>query len=83
MSQRNVERDRLLKRIAEKRQKLEQRGDLNIKIPRISLPEDFNINDRSIFTLPPEVFKPVLASQHPKYRKKIAAQNKKGKQVWN
>ncbi|CAH2016393.1 unnamed protein product [Acanthoscelides obtectus] len=61
----DVERDRLIKKITEKRAKLEARGDLNIKVRRLSLPEDFNINDRSIFSLPPELLKPILASSHP------------------
>lgn len=78
MSGKDVERDRLLKKIAEKRAKLEARTDLNIKIPRLQLPSDYNFQDRSIFSLPPEILKPILASAHPKYRKKLAAEKKKG-----
>lgn len=75
---RDIERERLLKRIAEKRARLEARGDLNIKIPRLTLPSDFNIDDRNVFSLPPEILKPVIASSYPKYQKKVAEQKKKG-----
>lgn len=78
MSGREVERDRLLKRIADKTAQLEARKDLNIKIPRLQLPSDYNFQDRSIFSLPPEILKPILASAHPKYRKKLAAEKRKG-----
>ncbi|XP_050309816.1 dynein axonemal heavy chain 7 [Anthonomus grandis grandis] len=83
MSGKEVERDRLLKRIDEKKAKLEARTDLNIKIPRLQLPSDYNFRDRSIFSLPPEVLKPILASAHPKYRKKIAAEKKKANELKN
>ncbi|KAL1494839.1 hypothetical protein ABEB36_010366 [Hypothenemus hampei] len=76
MSGREVERDRLLKRIAEKTAKLEARSDLNIKIPRLQLPSEYNFRDRSIFSLPPKILKPILASGHPKYRKKLLAERK-------
>lgn len=78
MAGRDIERDRLVKKIAEKRAKLEARGDLKFKIPRLSLPSDFNISDRSIFSLPPELLKPILASHHPKYKKNLASEKKKG-----
>ncbi|XP_060516742.1 dynein axonemal heavy chain 7 [Cylas formicarius] len=83
MSGRNVERDRLMKRIAEKRAQLEARTDLNIKIPRFQLPSDFNFEDRSLFSLPPEILKPILASAHPKYRKKLETEKKKAKERLN
>ncbi|KAF7280376.1 hypothetical protein GWI33_006107 [Rhynchophorus ferrugineus] len=83
MSGKDVERDRLLKKIAEKRAKLEARSDLNIKIPRLQLPSDYNFQDRSIFSLPPEILKPILASAHPKYRKKLAAEKKKAAEQKN
>lgn len=75
---RDLERERLLKKIAEKRARLEAMSDLNIKVPRLTLPSDFNIDDRNIFTLPPELLKPVIASSYPKYRKKLAEQKKRG-----
>lgn len=79
MSGRDVERDRLIKKITEKRAKLEARGYLNLKVPRLSLPSDIDLNDRSLFSLPPEVLKPILASSHPRYKKRLAAEKKKGK----
>lgn len=79
MAARDVERDRLIKKITEKRAKLEARTDLNIKVPRLTLPTDYNINDRSLFTLPPELLKPILASSYPKYKKKVAIEKRKGK----
>ncbi|KAJ8926978.1 hypothetical protein NQ314_020603 [Rhamnusium bicolor] len=81
MSGRDVERDKLVKKIAEKRAKLEARGDLKIKVPRLTLPTDFNIHDRSIFSLPPELLKPILASSHPKYKRKLAAEKKKAAEL--
>ncbi|XP_045470082.1 dynein axonemal heavy chain 7 [Harmonia axyridis] len=73
----DLERDRLLKRIAEKRARLEARGDINLKIPRLTLPSDYNLDDRSVFSLPPEVLKPIVASAYPKYRKGVSSQKKK------
>lgn len=75
---RDIEKERLLKRIAEKRARLEARGDLNIKVPRLTVPSDFNLGDRNVFSLPPELLKPVIASSYPKYRKKLAEQKKRG-----
>lgn len=83
MAARDVERDRLIKKIKEKRAKLEARGDLNIKVPRLTLPSDFNIDDRSLFTLPPELLKPILASSYPKYKKKAIAEKKRCKKCFN
>ncbi|KAG5878487.1 hypothetical protein JTB14_010272 [Gonioctena quinquepunctata] len=77
MAGRDVERDRLIKKITEKRAKLEARGDLNIKVRRLTLPSDFNIEDRSLFSLPPELLKPIVASAHPKYKRKLAAEKRK------
>ncbi|XP_056634815.1 dynein axonemal heavy chain 7 [Diorhabda sublineata] len=77
MGSRDVERDRLIKKITEKRAKLEARGDLNIKVPRLTLPSDFNIHDRSLFSLPPELLKPILASAYPKYRKQLTIDKKR------
>ncbi|CAH1117610.1 unnamed protein product [Phaedon cochleariae] len=77
MSSRDVERDRLVRKITEKRAKLEARGDLNIKVPRLTLPSDFNIEDRTIFSLPPELLKPILASSHSKYKRKFAVEKRK------
>lgn len=79
MANRDLERERLIKKITEKRAKLEARGDLNIKVPRLTLPSDYNIHDRSLFSLPPELLKPILASAHPKYRRQLADDKKKGK----
>lgn len=79
MAARDLERARLIKKITEKRTRLEARNDLNFKIPRLSLPSDYNIEDRSIFSLPPELLKPIVASAYPKYSKKAAAEKKKGK----
>lgn len=78
MAGRNVERDRLLKRIAEKRAKLEARNDLEVKIPRYTLPSDFNLEDRSVFSLPSNLLKPIMASSYPRYKKNLAIQKKKG-----
>nr|CAI5858493.1 unnamed protein product [Callosobruchus analis] len=80
-SARDVERDRLIRKITRKRAKLEARGDLSFKARRVALPEDFDINDRSIFSLPPELLHPVLASSYPKYRKRLADQKKKGNRL--
>ncbi|CAH1102974.1 unnamed protein product [Psylliodes chrysocephalus] len=77
MANRDLERERLIKKITEKRAKLEARGDLNIKVPRLTLPSDYNIHDRSLFSLPPELLKPILASAHPKYRRQLADDKKK------
>ncbi|KAL3281625.1 hypothetical protein HHI36_004831 [Cryptolaemus montrouzieri] len=76
-SSKDLERERLLKRITEKRARLQKRGDINIKIPRLTLPSDYNLEDRSIFSLPPEVLKPIVASAYPKYRKGIPLQKKR------
>ncbi|CAH1130366.1 unnamed protein product [Ceutorhynchus assimilis] len=83
MSGKDVERDRLLKKIAEKRAKLEARTDLNIKIPRLELPSAYSFQDRSVFSLPPEILKPILASAHPKYRRKLAAEKKRAAEMKN
>lgn len=82
MAGKDVERERLIKKITEKRAKLEARGDLNIKIPRLSLPYDYNVDDRSIFTLPPELLKPILASSYPKYKKREAAERKRSNVIF-
>lgn len=71
------EKEKLLKKIAEKRAHLESRGDIKIKVPRISLPCDYQ-RDESLFTLPPELLKPMIASGYPNHRKKVAALKKKG-----
>ncbi|ERL86097.1 hypothetical protein D910_03511 [Dendroctonus ponderosae] len=81
MSGKEVERDRLLKRIADKTAQLQARTDLNIKIPRLQLPSDYNFQDRSIFSLPPEILKPILASAHPKYRRQVAAEKKRAAEL--
>lgn len=73
-----AERDKLLKKIAEKRERLEQRGDVRVKIPRLSLPSDYNIQSTPLFSLPPEIIKPILATGYPDYKKKIARAKKKG-----
>ena len=80
---RDIERERLLKKIAEKRARLEARGDLNIKVPRLTLPSEFNIEDRNVFSLPPEILKPVIASSYPKYRRRVSEQRKKGENEVN
>lgn len=72
-----MERERLLKKIAEKRAHLESRGDIKVKVPRLTLPSDFNIHDRSLFSLPPKVLKPIIASGYPSYNKKMAALKQK------
>ncbi|CAG9863347.1 unnamed protein product [Phyllotreta striolata] len=73
---RDLVRERLVKKITDKQQELEARTDLNIKVPRLTLPSDFNIHDRSIFSLPPSILKPILASGYPKYKKQVAAEKK-------
>lgn len=73
-----MERDKILKRIAEKRALLESRGDVKVKIPRTTLPTDFNITTQPLFSLPPKLLKPMVASGYPSYRKKMAALKKKG-----
>lgn len=78
-SKTKLEREKLLKKIAEKRAQLEKRGDLKIKVPRISLPSDYNIQSQPLFSLPPELLKPILASGYPKYRRDLARAEKKGK----
>lgn len=78
MAGKNVERDRLLKKIAEKRARIEARNDLEVKIPRYSLPSDFNLEDRSVFSLPPHLLKPIVATNYPRYKKNLAIQKKKG-----
>lgn len=79
MAAKDVERERLIKKIREKRAKLEARGDLNIKVPRLTLPSDYNLDDRSLFTLPPELLRPILASSYPRYKKREAAEKKRSK----
>lgn len=76
-SKAKLERERLLKRIAEKRAHLESMSDIKIKVPRVSLPSDYNIQSQPLFSLPPELMKPILASGYPGYRKKMAALKKK------
>lgn len=74
-----LERDKLLKKIAEKRALLESRSDIKIKIPKISLPSEYNIQAQPLFSLPPELMKPTLASGYPGYKRKMALAKKKGK----
>lgn len=76
-SKAKVERERLLKKIAEKRAHLENMSDLKIKIPRVTLPSDYNIQSQPLFSLPPELMQPIIASGYPSYRKKVAALKKK------
>lgn len=77
-SKSKLEREKLIKRIAEKRALLESRGDIKVKIPRVNLPSDYNIESKSLFSLPPELVKPMLASGYPSYHKKMAALKKRG-----
>lgn len=74
-----LERERLLKRIAEKRAHLETRTDIKIKIPRTCLPSDFKIESQPLFSLPPELLNPILASGYPKYARDLEKAKKKGK----
>lgn len=67
----------MIRKIAEKRALLESRGDVKVKIPRVNLPE-CSVAPADVFTLPPELLKPIVAAQHPGYRKKLAAQKRKG-----
>lgn len=76
-----MERDKILKRIAEKRAHLESRGDVRVKIPRTNLPSDYNITTQPLFSLPPQLLKPMVASGYPSYRKKMAALKKKGQYI--
>lgn len=77
-SKAKLERDKILKRIAEKRALLESRGDIKVKIPRTNLPTDFNITTQPLFSLPPKLLKPMIASGYPSYRRKIAELRRKG-----
>lgn len=76
-SKTKLEREKLLKKIAEKRAHLENMSDIKIKIPRVTLPSDYNIQSQPLFSLPPELMQPILASGYPNYRKKVAALKKK------
>lgn len=77
-SKKSLEREKLLKRIAEKRARLESMGDIKVKVPRISLPSDYNIQSQPLFSLPPELMKPILASGYPGYRKSLTLAKRKG-----
>lgn len=77
-SKSKVERDKLLKRIAEKRAMLESRGDIKVKVPRTCLPSDYKITTQPLFSLPPKLLKPMIASGYPSYRKKMAELKKRG-----
>lgn len=79
MNKTKLERDKLLKRIAEKRAQLESRSDIKIKMPKITLPKDYNIHSQPLFSLPPELMRPTLASGYPGYKRKMALAKKKGK----
>lgn len=72
------EREKLLKKIAEKRAQLENRSDIKVKIPKVSLPADYNIHSQPLFSLPPELMRPTLASGYPGYKRKLALAKKKG-----
>lgn len=72
-----LERDKLLKKIAEKRAHLESRTDIKIKVPRLALPSDYDTHNQNIFSLPPELLRPIVASGYPGYRKKMAALKKR------
>lgn len=74
-----LERNKLLKKIAEKRALLESNSDVKIKVPRVNLPSDYNIHSQPLFSLPPELMKPTLASGYPGYKRKLALAKKKGK----
>lgn len=73
-----AERDKLLKRIAEKRALLDSRGDVKVKVPRTVLPSDYNITTQPLFSLPPQLLKPMIASGYPSYKKKMAELKKRG-----
>lgn len=77
-SKKQLEREKLLKKIAEKRARLETSGDIQIKVPRISLPSDYNIQSQPLFSLPAELMRPILASGYPGYAKDLAKAEKKG-----
>lgn len=79
-SNRKQERERLVKKIAEKRALLESRGDVKVKIPRVNLPE-CTTAPADLFTLPPELVRPIVASQFGDYKKKLAAKKRQGKFV--
>ncbi|KAI4465685.1 dynein axonemal heavy chain 7-related [Holotrichia oblita] len=71
------EREKLLKKIAEKRAYLETKSDVKVKLPKISLPADYNIHSQPLFSLPPELMRPTLASGYPGYKRKLALAKKK------
>ncbi|KAK5646414.1 hypothetical protein RI129_004878 [Pyrocoelia pectoralis] len=77
MSSKKIEREKLFKRIAEKRERLEKSGDVVIKMPRLYLPSDYNIKSQPLFSLPPELMRPILASGYPGYRKSLEEAKKK------
>lgn len=79
-SNRKQEREKLIKKIAEKRSLLESRGDVKIKIPRINLPE-CSVATPDLFTLPPEIVQPIVASQQSTYSKKVKTKKLQGKIV--
>ncbi|XP_025831878.1 dynein heavy chain 7, axonemal-like [Agrilus planipennis] len=81
-----VEREKLKRKLAEKMAYLESRPDLKIKIPKVLLPCDYNVQNQPLFKLPPEKLRPILASAYPRYHKylkqekqKIAARKEKMK----
>ncbi|XP_071052666.1 dynein axonemal heavy chain 7 [Onthophagus taurus] len=76
MSYRKSEREKLLKKIAEKRAAMEN-CDVKVKVPKFSLPPEYTIQSNPLFQLPRELVKPTLASGYPGYKRKLAISQKK------
>lgn len=73
--------EKLGKKIAEKRAYLEAKGFIDSsKIPKYSLPSDYNVGPSPIFSLPMDIAKPILASSWPKYKKQLMMKKKKDKE---
>lgn len=73
-----AERNKLLKKIAEKRANIEKNvgGNPNIKIPRVSMPSDYEIHSQPLFEIPMEIVRPIY-NACPVFKKKLQSRENK------
>ncbi|KAF5288993.1 hypothetical protein FQA39_LY03872 [Lamprigera yunnana] len=71
MTSKKMTKEDLFKKISQKRKELEKSDNIVVKVPRLALPSDYNVKGRPLFSLPPKIMQPILASAYPGYRKAL------------
>lgn len=74
----SVKHQRLLDEIAQKRKNFEEKYDIKLEPQNINAPEDYDLHHQPLFSLPPEIIRPILAANYPRYQRLMAKRRKEG-----